>query len=110
MSLDPLLSRRHRYKTMLRVAPYIHRHGIRHSFRQPPEARAALAPVTHPELNRVVHDVYCDMFLRGYTEATGLATHRLTGLAVVLFAAFMYVFDDEFEMRLGEPGAATDVG
>jgi hypothetical protein len=39
------------------------------------------------------------MFLRGYREATRRRVDRMTGLAVVLFAVFMYVFDDEFERR-----------
>jgi hypothetical protein len=109
VSSDPLLARRHRYRSLLLTAPYIYRHGLRRRFRQPPEAGAALSGADHPELSRVVHDVYCDMFLRGYTQAVGMPTDRLTGLAVALFAAFMYVFDDEFEARLDEPGAATDV-
>lgn len=107
MSLDPFLNRRHRYRTLFSVVPFIHLHGLRHRFRATPQAKAALADVDHPELNRVVHDVYCDMFVRGYEATTGRRTDPLTGLAVVLFAAFMYVFDDEFEARQREPGAAT---
>jgi len=92
-------SRTDRYRTIWRTLPYIVDHGLRKRFRATPPARSSTASLTHPEFNRVVHDVYCAMFLRGYREATGYRVDRTTGLAVVLFAVFMYVFDDEFEHR-----------
>jgi hypothetical protein len=101
-------SRADRYRTIWRTLPYIVDQGFRKRFRSTAPARSATATLTHPEFRRVVHDVYCAMFLRGYAEATGLQVDRRTGLLVVLFAVLMYVFDDEFEVRR-RAGAATDV-
>jgi hypothetical protein len=92
-------SRSDRYRTICRTLPYIFNQAVRKSFRSTPQAHASTAGLAHPEFRRVVHDVYCDMFLRGYRQSTGYHVDRSTGLAVVLFAVFMYVFDDEFEER-----------
>jgi hypothetical protein len=92
-------SRAERYRTIYRALPYIFSQGVRKSFRSTPQAHASTAGLTHPEFCRAVHDVYCDMFLHGYRQSTGYRVDRSTGLAVVLFAVLMYVFDDEFEKR-----------
>lgn len=109
MGFDQLLSRKLRYRTTISALPFIYGHAFRRRFRATPRARTVLADVDHPELKRVVHDVYCAMFVRGYEARTGRATDPMTGLAVVLFTVFMYVFDDEFEARQREPGVVLDV-
>jgi hypothetical protein len=108
MPVDSRFSRHDRYRTICWTLPYIYKHAIRKSFRSTPQAHASTADLAHPEFRRVVHDVYCDMFLRGYRQSTGYPVDRSTGLVVVLFAVFMYVFDDEFEVRRRRD-AVTDV-
>jgi hypothetical protein len=97
-----------RYRTICLTLPYIFDHAVRKRFRATPQARLSTAALRHPEFHRVVHDVYCAMFLRGYRQSTGYRVDCSTGLVVVLFAVFMYVFDDEFEARRRR-GASTDV-
>ncbi|MGW5151864.1 hypothetical protein [Rhodococcus koreensis] len=101
-------SRWDRYRVIAAALPYIADHAFRKPFRTNPQARSSTTELDHPEFQRVVHDVYCAMFLRGYRESTGYRVDRATGLAAVLFAVFMYVFDDEFERRRRR-GEATEV-
>lgn len=93
------LKRSARYRTVWRTLPYAFNHTIRKPFRATPQARTSTAAMTNPEFRRVVHDLYCDMFLHGYRESTGCRADRATGLVLVLFAVFIYAFDDEFEER-----------
>ncbi|WP_433684719.1 hypothetical protein [Nocardia sp. CA-119907] len=101
------MSRWRRYRIILAALPYVVDHAFRKPYRRSAQARCSTAELDHPEFRRVVHDVYCAMFLRGYRESTGLRVDPATGLATVLFAVFMYVFDDEFERR-HRRGEATD--
>jgi hypothetical protein len=96
------------WRTVWRTLPYILDHAVRKPFRSTPHGVAAIAAVSNPEFHRVVHDLYCDMFLRGYRQSTGYRIDRSTGLALVLFAIFIYAFDDEFEDRR-RYGNNTDV-
>jgi hypothetical protein len=97
--VDSWFTRSFRYRTLRRTLPYVANHLLRKPFRSSPEARASTAHLTSPEFHRVVHDLYCDMFLRGYRRVTGFPVEHSTGLVLVLFAVFIYAFDDEFEKR-----------
>ncbi|MFJ8713828.1 hypothetical protein ACIRD9_11670 [Streptomyces violaceus] len=50
-----------------------------------------------PELRRAAHDMYCEMFLKGYRQSTSLPVERSTGFALVLYVVFISTFDVEFE-------------
>lgn len=97
-----------RYRTIWRTLPYVLVHTTRKPFRATPYARSTTTSLTNKEFDRVVHDLYCDMFLRGYRQATGYPADRATGLVLVLFAVFIYAFDDEFEERRRRGDHATD--
>jgi len=96
-----------RYVTFGRTLPYVWAHGIRKRFRTTPAARAGTTALRDPEFARVVHDIYSAMFLRGYQQVTGCRVDRDTGLVAVLFAVFVYAFDDEFERRRANGTAST---
>ena len=100
-------SRGQRYRVIARCLPDVCRFGLRRSLRASRQARASTAGLACAEFHRRVHDVYCGMFVRGYRQATGYRVDRLTGLAVVLFATLMYVFDDELENRIRAGGDAS---
>ena len=94
--------------TTVRVLPFAFTHTVRKPFRSGRAAQGVTTQVTDPELSRVVHDLYCDMFLRGYRQVTRHVVHPATGLALVLFTVFIYAFDDEFEVRRRQH-AATEL-
>ena len=98
-----LLSRSFRYKTLAMTLPYMYRHVVMRRFRRTSEARSATEGISSPELQRSAHDVYCAMLLNGYRDLTGLSVLPDTGLAMVLFMCFMFVFDQEFESRRKDP-------
>jgi hypothetical protein len=100
-----LLSRSFRYKTFALTLPYIYRHVVMRRFRRTQVARSATEGVSSPELQRSAHDIYCEMLLNGYRDSTGLSVSPDTGLALVLFMIYMFVFDQEFENRRYHPGA-----
>jgi len=100
-------SRLQRYRTIARVLPYVYQQALRKSFRSSPAARASTAELDQPEFGRLVHDLYCGMFLRGYRQSSGYPVDRATGLLTVLFTVFIYSFDDEFEVRRRR-GDSTD--
>ncbi len=104
-------SRTTRYRTIARTLPYIYRQAIRKSFRSSASARSSTAELEQPEFARSVHDLYCAMFLRGYRQSTGYPVDRSTGLLAVLYVVFIYLFDDEFEVRrrLGESTDAESI-
>jgi hypothetical protein len=93
-------TRGERYRVIVRTLPYVYSQAIRKSFRASAAARSSTAELVNPEFNRVVHDIYCSMFARGYRQATGYSVDQATGLVIVLFTIFMYAFDDEFEKRI----------
>ncbi|MEU3988984.1 hypothetical protein AB0F24_11475 [Streptomyces platensis] len=99
MAVESRFPRLDRYVTFGRTLPYVWAHGVRKQFRAAPPARASTAALTDPEFGRVVHDIYSDMFLRGYQQVTAYRVDRATGLVAVLFAVFICAFDDEFEQR-----------
>jgi hypothetical protein len=108
LSAAPMGSRRSwafRYRTARRLLPYALRHLVLKPFRSTAEARAITARLQSPEFRRAAHDMYCEMFLDGYREATSFRVSRATGLALVLFMVFIFTFDQEFERRrrLGDP-------
>lgn len=100
-------SRTTRYRTIARTLPYVYRHAIRKSFRKSGSARSSTIELYQPEFARFVHDLYCAMFLRGYRQSTGYPVDRSTGLLAVLYVVFIYLFDDEFEVRRRR-GESTD--
>jgi hypothetical protein len=93
-------TRGERYRVIVRTLPYVYSQAIRKSFRTSQVARSSTAKLVNPEFDRVVHDIYCSMFVRGYRQVTGHSVDRATGLAIVLFTVFIYTFDDEFEKRI----------
>jgi hypothetical protein len=101
-------TRAERYRVLVRALPYIYSQAIRKSFRVSQAARSSTAELANPEFDRVVHDIYCSMFVRGYRQVTGYSPDLGTGLAIVLFTVFIYTFDDEFEKRM-ESAADTSV-
>jgi hypothetical protein len=100
-----LLSRSFRYKTFVLTLPYLYRHLVMHRLRQAPAARSVTEKTSSRELRRAAHDIYCEMLLNGYRDCTGLPVVPDTGLALVLFMAFMFVFDLEFENCRHSPRA-----
>lgn len=99
MPIESRFPRWDRYVTFGRALPYVWQHGIRKRFRTAPAVHLSTVTLADPEFRRVVHDIYSAMFLRGYRQITGYPVNRATGLVMVLFAVFVYAFDDEFERR-----------
>jgi hypothetical protein len=99
------LTRTLQYRTAWQLLPYALRHLTVKPFRSTPQAQLIEARLVSREYRRAAHDMYCEMFLDGYQEATSLSVSRATGLAVVLFMVFIFTFDHEFEKRarLGKP-------
>lgn len=99
------LTRASQYKATWQLLPYALRHMTVKPFRSTAEAQLVRARLHNQEYRRVAHDIYCEMFLEGYQEATSLKVSRATGFALVLFTVFIFSFDREFERcrRLGEP-------
>jgi hypothetical protein len=83
----------------------MYRHVVMRRFRRTWAARSTTKEISSPELQRRAHDVYTEMLLNGYRDFTGLTVLPNTGLAVVLFMSFMFVFDQEFESRREDPRA-----
>ncbi|MGW5151868.1 hypothetical protein [Rhodococcus koreensis] len=92
-------------RTAWRLLPYALRHTTHKPFRSTPQARNATDQLQSAEFRRTAHDMYCEMFLDGYRQATSYRVSRDTGLALVLFMVFIFTFDQEFEhaRRLGDP-------
>jgi len=98
-------ARLQRYRTAGRLLPYVFRHIVSKPFRSSAQAREAAADLRSTEFRRPAHDMYCEMFLNGYRQATASPVDRSTGLALVLFMVFIFTFDQEFERarKLGAP-------
>ena len=98
-------ARAQRYRTAGRLLPYALRHIVSKPFRSSTQARLATTDLRSAEFRRPAHDMYCEMFLNGYRQATSYTVDRSTGLALVLFMVFIFEFDEEFERtkQLGDP-------
>src|SRR5205085_3445053 len=80
---------------------------LQRPYRSSAQAASIACRLHSPEYRRAAHDIYCAMFIHGYSSVTGYPVDPGTGLALVLFVVFIYAFDEQFE-RSRRAGAMPD--
>lgn len=88
-----------RVRIAARLLPFVMWHFLGRPYRLSRSAKQATRHLNDPESRRLAHDIYCTMLLRGYRRLTGYPVNGATGLVAVLFAIFIYTFDQQFERQ-----------